>query len=76
MTTGLVGVTCRGSELSLNINAGVGYQMPATVATAINLLLNWLHVAPVSNVGGLTFTSQDPLWHNASDNPKGCAGYK
>ncbi len=74
LTTGLVGVTCRGSELALSINAGVGYQIPKSVKDAINFLLGALHIAPIQSLGGLQHN--ESLWRNASDNPKGCAGYK
>jgi hypothetical protein len=71
MTTGLVGITCRGTVLDLALNMGVGYQMPAPVNKAINAVLHALNLAPIQSFGGLKHNV--PLLHTAADNPKGCA---
>jgi hypothetical protein len=82
LVTGLVGITCRGSELNLNIDAGIGYQIAEPVRKAINFFVATINrlfgtsIEEIKSFGGLKFTSDKPLWHNASDNPKGCAGFK
>jgi hypothetical protein len=69
--TALVGITCRGDILDLSLNMGIGYQMPAPVANAINAVLHALNLAPIKRSGGLSHNT--PLLHKARDNPKGCA---
>ena len=45
MTTGLVPVPpCHGAILSVSINAGVGYSLPAPFVSAVNSILNLLHL--------------------------------
>jgi hypothetical protein len=69
--TALVGTTCRGDILTLGLNMGIGYQMPAPVAKAINAVLHALNIAPIDRSGGLSHNI--PLLRKARDNPKGCA---
>ena len=82
LVTGLVGVTCRGSELSIAVPAGVGYSMPLVVTKAINFFFKVLNDTLGTNIGetkpfgGIQLNTPRPIWSNKSDNPKGCAGYK
>ena len=61
-------------------SSGVPMAAPETVTGAINSFIKALNntfgtaIKPIKSFGGLQHN--EPLYHNKSDNPNGCAGYK
>jgi hypothetical protein len=52
-TGGTQRIVCRGTRLSLFVNYGVGYSIPAPVADVINLFLKVFHSTPIEGSGGV-----------------------
>lgn len=52
-TGGTQRVVCKGVQLSLFVNYGVGYSIPKPVADLINVFLRVFHTAPIQRAGGI-----------------------
>ncbi len=75
MTTGLVPVPpCHGAILSVGINAGVGYSLPAPFVSAVNAVLNLLHInTSLPPTGGVSH--QETVIRKQKSVPNNCASF-
>jgi hypothetical protein len=52
-TGGTQRVVCKGTRVSLFVNYGIGYSIPAPVADVVNLFLRVFHTTPIEADGGV-----------------------
>ncbi len=75
LTTGLVPVPpCHGAILSVSLNAGVGYSLPAPFVSAVNAVLNLLHLnTQLPPSGGVAH--QQTVIREQKSVPNNCASF-
>ena len=59
--------------MEVNLNVGIGYNMPQPVVKAINFILSALNAAPITGSGGLKHSEK--IVHLEKSVPNKCAGY-
>jgi hypothetical protein len=67
-------VDCRQATLDMQLDAGVGYTMPAIVTSIINVFLTLANAAPISNHGSLVKMPSATMLQYKGSLPKDCAG--
>lgn len=70
----IVGTDCRQATLDMQLNAGVGYTMPAIITSVVNVFLTLANAAPLSSHGSLVKMPPASMLHYIGSLPKGCAG--
>jgi hypothetical protein len=68
-------VDCRQATLDMKLDAGVGYTIPAVVASVINVFLTLANAAPISNHGSILSMPPATMLQYIGSLPKGCAGH-
>ena len=65
---------CRQATLDMQLNAGVGYTMPAVVASIVNVFLTLANAQPLSANGSILKMPPAKVLHYKGSLPKDCAG--
>jgi hypothetical protein len=70
----LVGRTCKGAILNVDLQVGVGYSIPRPVTDVINFILRSFNLREIQGTGGLPPIIKN-VFKKTGDLPVGCAGY-
>jgi hypothetical protein len=67
-------IDCRQATLDMQLNAGVGYTMPAAVTSIVNVFLTLANAEPLSASGSILKMQPANILHYKGSLPKDCAG--
>ena len=71
-----IAIACRQGTIDIFLDTGIGYSIPAWVADAINFFLSPFTQKRIEHAGTFKKGPTQPLYHNVTQDPAGCASPK